>query len=129
MSTIMSDSVKSWTPNQVRFQEWLALPEVERLPLTQRMLAQELQINEATLSRWRKLPGFEAEVQRIIKENFGDALADVIGAFKSEAKKGSYNHQKLYFEMLGMYTPKQELLGKDGETLTINLVEVVRPTE
>lgn len=106
---MMSDSIKQWTPNQVRFQEWLALPEIERMPLNQRALAKELELNEATLSRWRRLPGFEVEVQRLIRENIGDALAEVMYAFKAEAKKGSFPHQRMYFEMIGFYTPKSEV--------------------
>lgn len=119
---MMSESVKQWTPNQVRFQEWLALPDLERMPLNQRALAKELELNEATLSRWRRLPGFETEVQRLIRENIGDALADVMGAFKAEAKKGSFPHQKMYFEMIGFYTQKQEITGANGAALTIKVI-------
>jgi hypothetical protein len=36
----------------------------------------------------------------------GDVLHDVVYSFKAEAKKGSFQHQKMYFDMMGFYKEK-----------------------
>lgn len=99
------EQTRNWTITQRRYIEWLALPSMERFPLTQGGFAREVAVNEATLWKWRKLPGFVDEVQKIIKESLGDALHDVMWSFKEQAKKGSFPHQKMYFEMMGLYSP------------------------
>lgn len=102
---------KEWTVRQRKFMLWLALPEDARVPLNQRLYAEEIGVNEATLSDWKATPGFMAEVQDIIRASLSDAAHDVMGAFKAEAKKGSFPHQKMFFEMLGWHVDKQELGG------------------
>lgn len=115
-----------WHDKQRRFMEWLALSSFDRDPLTQQGLAELLRVNESTLCRWKLLPGFMDEVRRLITASLGDVYHDVMHSFKQEATKGSYQHQRTYFEMLGVYTPRQEITGKDGEPLGVALVEVVR---
>jgi hypothetical protein len=85
---------------------WLATPSIERVPLQEKHLAAELGVNDATLWRWKQLPGFQQEVQAIIHANMGDVLHDVVYSFKAEAKKGSFQHQKMYFDMMGFYKEK-----------------------
>lgn len=65
-------------------------------------------MHEVTLCTWKKLPGFMDEVRRLITASLGDVYHDVMHSFKVEAKKGSYQHQRTYFEMLGVYTPKTQ---------------------
>lgn len=100
-----------WTDKQRKFMAWLALPSYDRQPLAQYALAAELKVHETTLCAWRKLPGFMDEVKSLITASLGDVYHDVMHSFKAEAKKGSYQHQKTYFEMLGVYTPKSEVKG------------------
>ena len=107
----MQIEANAWTANQRKFILWLATPSEERFPLTQKALAAEMGVHETTLVRWGKLPEVRAEVQEIIKDSLGDALHDVVFAFKKQAKKGSFPHQKMYFEMLNLYTPKQDING------------------
>lgn len=84
---------------------WLALPSRGRDPLYQEDFARDMGVNASTLWRWQKLPGFDAEVQAIIRASLGDVLNEVMGSFKDEAKKGEFAHVKMYFEMLGLYVP------------------------
>lgn len=98
----------------------------DRWPLTQDAFAKENKVGTVTLWRWQKIPGFMDEVRRLITASLGDVYHDVMHSFKQEATKGSYQHQRTYFEMLGVYTPRQEITGKDGEPLGVALVEVVR---
>ena len=93
---------------------WLATPSELRVPLTETALAEELKVNPATLWKWKQKPGFKEQVQRLITESLGDDYHDVMHAFKAEAKKGSYQHQKMYMEMLGVYVPKIAPTNPDG---------------
>lgn len=99
---------------------WLSLPSVERTPHTIAAFAKELGVGEKTLYRWKLLPGFQDEVKALIKSNLGDALHDVVHSFKAEARKGSFQHQKMYFEMMGLHTDKV-----DGE-LAIRVIHVTQ---
>lgn len=102
---------KRWRVEQRQFQQWLALPSWLRVPLTQRMLAQELHIDEATLSDWKHIDGWDEAVNAIVMASMPRELPEIMGSFLAEARKGSYQHQKTYFEMIGAYTPKQEVDG------------------
>jgi hypothetical protein len=79
------------------------------MPVTQKLLAQEMGHDEGTLSDWKRIPGFWEEVAAIVDEHWLDDYPEIVDAFKSEAKRGSYNHQRTYFEMVGRYTPKSEV--------------------
>lgn len=100
-----------WHEKQRKFMEWLATSSFDREPITQQALAAELKVHEVTLCKWRKLPGFMDEVHRLITASLGDAYHDVMHSFKEEAKKGSYQHQRTYFEMMGVFVPQQEVKG------------------
>jgi hypothetical protein len=100
---------KEWSANQRKFMEWLSLPSVERDPFTQRAFADVLGVGEVTLSRWRKLPGFMAEVQNLITASLGSNYHDVMYSFQQESAKGSFPHQRMYFEMLGAYREQSDL--------------------
>jgi hypothetical protein len=106
---------KEWTARQRIFMEWLALSSEERIPLTQGALAKEIGVHETTLCDWKKLPGWEDELKARIMARMGDALPDVAYSFKAEAKKGSFNHQKMYFEMMGLYVQKFAPTTPDGK--------------
>lgn len=95
---------------------------MERIPPTQKAFAEHLGVNEATLWRWHNAEGFRAEVQVLIMGSIGDDLHDVMYAFKSEAKKGSYQHQKMFLELLGLYVERKEEK-REGE-MTIRIEHV-----
>ena len=94
------------------------------MPLSQRALAATLGVHEVTVSNWKKLPGFYAEVNRLVDEHLGDDYSEVTDALKREARKGSYQHQKMYFEMIGKYVQKAEIGGPGGGPLRV-VVEYV----
>jgi hypothetical protein len=99
----------NWTIKQRKFMDWLSLPSDERLPTTEKSFAEDIGVSVMTLWRWKQLPGFYAEVNKLVDEHFGDDYAPIVEAFKREARNGSYQHQKTYFEMLGKYMPKQQV--------------------
>jgi hypothetical protein len=105
----MSDN---WSTNQRRYQEWLALPKYDRFPPTQDLLAREMGVNPATLTRWKKEDGFQAAVNEIAQQHLGAAVPEVMGALRREAEKGSFQHIKLFLEILGLHVEKQETSGE-----------------
>jgi hypothetical protein len=120
----MTKRDKNWTTNQRKFMEWLATPEYERQPISQGKFAAQIGIDQQTLSRWKRIPGFWTEVNTLVRETLGDAYYEVVDALKREARKGNFQHQKLYFEMIGEYVQKQAV--DVSGSLSITEVEVVR---
>ena len=114
----MSENVH-FTANQLAFIEWLAQTKYDRVPATQKLLADNLGINEKTLSRWKKLPEIrEAAIQRA-REFLGDDLPEIYGALRREAISGSFQHIKLSLELTGEYTDKIKVVSWQDELLQL----------
>ena len=101
------------------------MPLDERMPLRHALVGEHLGVSESTLYRWRDIPGFYAEVNKLVDEHLGDAYADVANSLKREAANGSFQHQKFYFELLGKYKPPTQDVNMNVDG-SIELVEVVR---
>lgn len=99
----------SFTSKQLAYIEWLAIGKYDRSPSTALLLAEQMGVNEATLYRWKKLDGFNEAVVTRCRELLIEDLPDVYSSMKQEAVSGSYQQQKLIFEMTGEYSPKQEI--------------------
>jgi hypothetical protein len=98
---------KTWTPDQVKLQAWLALPSAARQPSTQKALAKELGHDPATLSDWKRLPGFhDAVYQMALAEVRGD-LGPILHAHAKLART-NLDSAKWLFEVTGVWTPKQQ---------------------
>jgi hypothetical protein len=102
---------KKWTRHQREFQEWLALPKYDRFPPTQQLFAATIGMDNGTLSRWKKLDGWQEAVNEIAQSHLRVAVPEVMGALRREAEKGSFQHIKLFLEMMGMHVDKQESTG------------------
>ena len=98
----MSSEVNNWSPEQLRFIRWLALPKAERVPKTQREIARQFDVAEETLSRWKDIPGFRDAVNQLARELVKDDIPEVMGAVRREAKKGSIQHVNIVLAMAGM---------------------------
>lgn len=98
----MPSDANIWTPEQLRFQYWLALPKAERQPKQQRLMAGDIGVHESTLSDWKNLPGFRDAVNVIARELVKDDIPDVMAAVRREAKKGSIQHVNIVLAMAGM---------------------------
>jgi len=96
-----------WTEAQRKFIEWLACPRFERIPPTILMLSQELGFDESTLHRWKKLDGFQEEVNQLARKSVGLSLPTVYGALIRRAEAGEYQHIQLLLELAGEYTRTQ----------------------
>jgi hypothetical protein len=98
----MPTETKIWHANQERFIAWLALPSAQRQPKTQRALAAELGVDEATLSDWKRLPGFIDAVNALARELVKHDIAEVLGVIRREAKKGSLPYVNMVLSMAGL---------------------------
>lgn len=124
--SLVPGEVKPWSPDQEAFLAWLALPSFAREPRSQRAFAAQLEVDEATLSRWKKLPGFGAAVARLALEQVKAELAPILFAQVVQAKKGSLPHAQWLFEVTGVWTPRSahELTGSGGSALRV-VIETV----
>lgn len=101
----MSETVRNWTIGQREYMFWLTTPDDDRVRNTHAAIAEQVGVAERTLYRWQKLPGFWAEVNKIVDEHLADDFAEVAKALKREARKGSIQHIRTYLEMIGKYAP------------------------
>lgn len=111
----MQQDATQWTRNQRRFIEWVATPDELKEHRKVADFAASIGLERTTLWRWRKLPGFNEAVQQHAMQYLGDALPEVLASFKDMARRGNFQHQKTYFEMLGIYTPPKEQREHTGE--------------
>jgi hypothetical protein len=107
--TTAPTGAKSWSPDQIVLQAWLALPKAAREPRSQRALAAELEVDESTLSDWKKLPGFNDAVYALVIDHVVGELVPVLHAQVREAKKGSLPHAQWLAEICGKWTPRARL--------------------
>lgn len=117
----VESNAKTWTPDQLTFQAWLALPAAARDPKQQRQLAGMLEVHETTLSDWKRLPGWHDAVYELAMRHVVSDLVPVLYAQVREAKRGSLPHAQWLFEIAGKWTPKQKI---EQSTTTAMVVEV-----
>lgn len=83
----------SFTAKQIKCIELLAVSE-----LTQKQIAEQLEIGQSTLSEWKNSPEFYTEVIRRARELLKISLPDIYRSLVKKAKEGSYSHIKLMLE-------------------------------
>lgn len=108
---MMSSDANSWSANQEKFIEWLALPTSERKPPQQQDLAELLGVNPVTLSRWKKLDGLVDEARQRARKRIQEHAPDVYGSIAREAIGGSPQHAKLFLDLMGDLIQKVEHSG------------------
>lgn len=105
---------RNYAAMKQRFIVWLASPELERTPTTQKALAAEMGVDNARLSNW-KTPELMAKVNELVDKHLADDYSPVVDAMKRQARRGSFAHQKMYFEMIGKYVQKIAPTSPDGK--------------
>jgi hypothetical protein len=100
---LMSNDIKKWTPNQLKAIYWFATPKVERKPRFQKKFAETLGVRGETISRWQNDPELTQEINRVARAELGKDLPEVYGTLRKMAIKGSFQHMKLYLELLEEY--------------------------
>lgn len=99
-------TTKEWSPEQAEFMFWLAMPKRARKLKTQQKFAAHVGVHESTLSDWKKIDGFMAEVKQISISLVDHDVPDIIHKMVSQAKGGSFIHQQMILEMAGVYATK-----------------------
>lgn len=98
-----------------KFKKWLAIPKGKREEATgvgtQKELAKVLGVATATLSRWKKKPGFMDGVEHERRLHLDQALSDVYDTMIERAKEGDPQHTKMVLEQAGRY--KEEVKPTD----------------
>lgn len=102
MADQVQQNANKWTPDQERLIAWLALPKAERKPRTQAALATELCIDEATIWRWKNLPGFREAVSKLAREYVQDDIPEILATIRRKAKGGSIPHIDRALAMAGL---------------------------
>src|SRR5882672_4963242 len=93
------------------FKLWLAMPSWERVPKSQQELAKRLNVDEGTLSDWKRIPGFKDEVTKLAKEWAQAFLPDVLGAMVHAAADrlgGTAADRKLFLQYVQDWAEKQQ---------------------
>jgi hypothetical protein len=112
----------TWTPEQLRFIEWCAIPKYERMPPTQAMLAEQMHTHEENLSRWKRIDGFYEAVTAAYRANLVEYLPSIYGALLRKAEEGHFEHIKLVLELTGEYTKTQKNLNQQDGDVTFRFV-------
>jgi hypothetical protein len=81
-----------FSPRQTRFIIWLATPESERHPKTQRELAETLRVTEQAVSIWKRKRGLGAAARRLADRFLDSEWPAILHKFAAEARRGSVPH-------------------------------------
>ena len=108
-----STEAQAWTPKQQQVIEWLAVPKGVRQPSTQEELATQIGVTRRTISRWKKLPGFQEAVCQRSCLLLRDRLPDVLGKLGDLAEAGNLQAIKLVLKAAGLFD--QPLLARPEE--------------
>lgn len=92
----------AWTPNQQKYQHWLAQSKFERVPPTKELVAASMGVNAVTLWRWEQQPGWDEAVTEIALRYIRKDTAEVLQALAREAKKGNIQHIKEFLSLVGI---------------------------
>lgn len=109
-----------FSANQLKYIDWLATGKYSRTPPTEKAFAAEIGVNDSTLRRWKQgQNGFTKEqfwetVTARARDLNREHLATVYESLRTEAEKGSFQHQKLILELAGEYTEttRREISGE-----------------
>jgi hypothetical protein len=98
-----------WTVEQLQYQEWLATPKKLRTPKTVEQMATKLGYERTSLWEWTKKPGWNKAVATLARESLHAETPAILEALGNRAMKGDVSAIKLALEVLGEYTPKQDV--------------------
>lgn len=85
--------------------QMLANPLLEK---TDEDMAAELNVSPETLSKWRRLPGFQKKVKKLAEEYLGNGLPAVLKTLSQKAKKGNVQAIKLLMDYIERYGEASE---------------------
>jgi hypothetical protein len=106
----------------LQFINWIAKPYSAREPKTQIELAKLLEVEEATLSDWKKREGFwdlvRAEIKDWAKEKTAEVIDAVFKGATSQDSKGQSANAKLWLQYIEDWAEKKDISVYDPEKET-----------
>lgn len=105
---IESDSVRiianiQRVPEFMRFAKWCGTPKRLRQPSTQKELAEEIGVNQDTLTDWKNHPDFWPLVKETVVNWLREKVPDVLGGlYEKAANRGSAKEVEFFLRLAGM---------------------------
>jgi hypothetical protein len=125
----MPENARGFKAKQKKYAHWKANPYRNE---TLGQFAEKIKVNEKTLWRWNKLPGFKEYVDNLTDEYVGHEEADVWRALLESAKdkeEGSAD-RKLFYQLIGKLVEKKEFKGSVEIRREINrAMEILKDEE
>ena len=87
---------------------------------TQGEICEELQINQSTLSRWKKRPEWQAYVDEILREHWKDAARKAQKQMETMMENGDYKATEYILNSAGYGATKNVNITADT-TITLNI--------
>lgn len=103
-----SDSVRvianiQRVPEFMRFAKWCGTPRRLRQPSTQKELAEEIGVNQDTLTDWKNHPDFWPLVKDTVVRWMREKVPDVLGGlYEKAANRGSAKEVEFFLRLAGM---------------------------
>lgn len=98
-------SKSKWTKKQLKFMQMLADPLLDKKIED---IAVELKVKPETLSRWRRLPGFQRKAKKLAEEYLGNGWPAALTALSQKAKEGNVQAIKLLMEYTERYGERSQ---------------------
>jgi transcriptional regulator with XRE-family HTH domain len=105
----MSNLPKIKISEYEQFIAWSALPSNVRIPATQKELAQQLNVTEATLSHWKDKEDYPKRKMELMKKWSKDGTPDVIDALLYKAKRGDVRAIELWIKYVEEWAETQRI--------------------
>lgn len=98
-------------------EELLASPMVSDVELAKR-----LGVNNNTIGKWKKMPEFQEEYRRRLREKWEDAERAAMESMISLAREGDFKASKYILDSLG-YAPKQKIEADVNRNINVIIEE------
>ncbi|MGR3311095.1 MAG: phage terminase large subunit [Candidatus Brocadiales bacterium] len=106
-------SKNKWTKKQMKFMQMLADPLLEKKE--EEDIATELKVKPETLTKWRRLPGFQRKVKKLAEEYLGNGWPAVLKGLSIKAKGGNVQAIKMFMDYAEHHAEKLQKESNDEE--------------
>lgn len=101
-------------PEFIRFVEWCAIPDALKEPKTQKELALLINVEQGTLSDWKKRPEYYDLVRDEMRRWGKGKTQNIIGAlYRKAVQEGNAQEAKLWFQFIEDWKEKTEQESKN----------------
>lgn len=101
--------LENFTPEEIKYIRWRAVPQPYRQPATKAEFANILGKRPETLDTWSRKEGFWEAVYAQCVDINSDRLPEVMETLTDRAVEGSVQSIKLWLEAMGFFRPEEDL--------------------